>query len=314
MKKIVRYKSREEWVANRSLGIGASEVGTMLGINEWETPYQLWRRKKGLDAPKVETFAMKAGHYLEDAVSRFFSDETGAHIIKNTTDDFTIYDPSRPWLRVSPDRLYWREGRTHSDKYKSVLECKTTQLNVDEYNLPRHWFCQLQMNMGVGGYEDGALAWLVQGRTFGYRNIEFDPLFYAWMTERVTEWWQRYIIGDEEPPITTADDVMLKYPRHAEGKEVLADTTIAKKILDLKELKNKMKQLEEDIDELANTIRVFFADAEAIVDGSGKVLATYKAKKNSMRFDLKEYEENTPEDERAKFYHEVPGARTLLIK
>ena len=51
MKKIVRYKSREEWVANRSLGIGASEVGTMLGINEWETPYQLWRRKKGLDAP-----------------------------------------------------------------------------------------------------------------------------------------------------------------------------------------------------------------------------------------------------------------------
>lgn len=314
MKKIVRYKSREEWVANRSLGIGASEVGTMLGINEWETPYQLWRRKKGLDAPKVETFAMKAGHYLEDAVSRFYADETGAYIIKNTTDDFTIYDPTRPWLRVSPDRLFWHDGRTHSDKCKSVLECKTTQMTIDEDNLPTHWFCQLQMNMGVGEYEDGALAWLTQGRTFGYRNIDFDPLFYAWLVERVTEWWQRYIIGNEEPAATTADDIMLKYPRHQEGKEVLADATIAKKILDLKTLKEKIKQLENDSDTIANAIKVYFADAEAIVNDSGKVLATYRAKKSSIKFDIKAYEKDTPEDERAKYYYEVQGQRALLIK
>ena len=66
---VIRPKDRAEWLEYRKDGIGSSEVATILGLNPWETPYQLWRRKKGLDAPKDETFAMKAGHYLEDAVS-----------------------------------------------------------------------------------------------------------------------------------------------------------------------------------------------------------------------------------------------------
>ena len=59
---VIRPKDRAEWLEYRKDGIGSSEVATILGLNPWETPYQLWRRKKGLDAPKDETFAMKAGH------------------------------------------------------------------------------------------------------------------------------------------------------------------------------------------------------------------------------------------------------------
>ena len=70
---VIRPKDRAEWLEYRKDGIGSSEVATILGLNPWETPYQLWRRKKGLDAPKDETFAMKAGHYLEDAVSQFWA-------------------------------------------------------------------------------------------------------------------------------------------------------------------------------------------------------------------------------------------------
>ena len=74
---IIRPATHEEWLEVRKSGIGSSEVATIVGLNPWETPYQLWRRKRGLDAPKPENFAMKAGHYLEDAVSRFWADETG---------------------------------------------------------------------------------------------------------------------------------------------------------------------------------------------------------------------------------------------
>ena len=59
-----------------------------LGLNPFETPYQLWRRKKGFDPPKAENFAMKAGHYLEDAVSRFYADETHRDIIKRSAGDW----------------------------------------------------------------------------------------------------------------------------------------------------------------------------------------------------------------------------------
>ena len=66
---VIRPKDRAEWLKVRESGIGSSEVATIIGLNPWETPYQLWRRKIGLDAPKQENFAMKAGHYLEDAVA-----------------------------------------------------------------------------------------------------------------------------------------------------------------------------------------------------------------------------------------------------
>ena len=58
---VIRPKDRNEWLEYRKSGIGSSEVATILGLNPFETPYQLWRRKIGLDEPKTETFAMKAG-------------------------------------------------------------------------------------------------------------------------------------------------------------------------------------------------------------------------------------------------------------
>lgn len=314
MKKIIRYKTREEWLANRTQGIGASEAGTVVGLNPWESPYQLWRRKKGLDAPKEENFAMRAGHYLEDAVSKFFTDETGAYIIKNTTEDFTIVDAERPWLRVSPDRLFWREGATRSDKNKSVLECKTTQLQIDRNNLPEHWFCQLQMNMGVGEYEDGALAWLTMGREFGFRNISFDLEFYDWLREQITEFWERYIKGDEEPPLTTPEDVMIKFRSHKAGKSKEATAEIMEMIARLKEVKGEMKKSEKEQKELEAGLKLFFEDAETILSPQGDVLATWKSGKPKMKFDQKAWEAATPEDERAKWYSEVQGARMLLIK
>lgn len=42
---IIRPKDRNEWLEHRKSGIGSSEVATILGLNPWETPYQLWRRR-----------------------------------------------------------------------------------------------------------------------------------------------------------------------------------------------------------------------------------------------------------------------------
>lgn len=314
MRKVVKYKNRKEWLAGRGKGIGASEAGTVLGLNPFCTPYQLWRYKKGIDPPQEENFAMKAGHYLEDAVSQFFRDGSGAHIIKASTEDFTIYDSERPWLRVSPDRTFWRPWAKHNEAEKSILECKTTQLTIDPDNLPKHWFCQIQMNMGVAEYKDGALAWLTMGRDFGYRDIEFDKEFYDWMTDQITEYWQRYILGDEEPAPYTAEDIMIKYPRHTEGKTVKADTDIMEQLERLKILKSEIKPMETEAKEIEENLKLFFGDAETIVDELGNTLATWKAPKPSRKFDQKAWEVATPEDERAKWYNDVQGARRLLIK
>lgn len=314
MKKIIKYKNREEWLKNRSKGIGASEAGTVLGLNPFETPYQLWRRKKGMDPPKQENFAMVAGHILEDAVAQFFARESHCHIIKASTDDYTILNTDNPIMRVSPDRTFWRVGARHNEASKSILECKTTQLTIDPDDLPKHWFCQIQMNLGVGEYKDGALAWLTQGREFGCVDIDFDFDFFGWMEDEIKKFWFDYVEGDKEPPAINASDIMLKYPLHNEGKTVTADAEILEQLARLKEIKSYMGTLDKEKDEIEDNLKLFFGDAECIVDQDGRKLATWRSPKPRMAFDKVLFENTVGPAEYNKYCHEVNGTRRLLIK
>ena len=312
MNKILRPYSREEWLKERESGIGSSEVGTILGVNPFETPYQLWRRKRGLDEPKQETFAMKAGHYLEDAVSKFYADATGKEIIKSSSSDWIIVNSEKDFLRVSPDRTFWLPGLPKSQSNKGILECKTTQREVDPDNLPSHWVCQLQYQLGVAEFEQGALAWLTAGRDFGYVDMFFDKEFFDYMCEEVQKFWDVNIIGGEEPMLTSVDDVLTKYPRHEDGKSVDADDTLRQTYEELKKVKEEISVLDVKKKDLENMLKMSMADAESIKDGK-TVLATWKTGKDGKKFDDKTFAKEHP-DLYEKYQVETKGIRRFLLK
>lgn len=312
MRKRLTFNSRAEWLTARKDGIGASEVATIVGLNPWETPYQLWRRKIGLDAPKQENFAMKAGHYLEDAVAQFWHDETGNDIIKSSVEDFMFVNEAKPYLRVSPDRTYWLKDMPRNDYNKGILECKTTQMSLDAEDLPKHWFVQVQMNLGVAELEQGSLAWLCSGREFGYKNLAFVPDFFAWLVEEVDKFWIDNIQGKQEPTAANVQDILLKYNRHTDGKIVEVNDEIFAAYQDLKEVKDELSAIEKQKASLEEKIKMCFGDAEAISYG-GQTLATWKAPKPSSKFDAKAFTAAHPDLEK-EFTIPTQGARRFLLK
>lgn len=308
---IIRPKDREEWLQYRQSGIGSSEVATILGLNPYETPYQLWRRKKGLDPAKQENFAMRAGHYLEDAVSQFWHDETGREIIKRSAIDWLIVNTGKPYMRVSPDRTYWlNDSRKATDK--GILECKTTQRRIDEDDLPKYWFCQVQYQLGVAELTQGSLAWLCSGREFGYKDITLVPDFFAWIEDEVTKFWVDNLQGNVEPDAQSVADVLLKYNRHTDGKIVEVSDEVFTACNDLKALKERIAELDEQKDELEEKIKLGFGDAEAISYG-GQTIATWKAPKPSEKFDAKAFAKQYPDMAR-EFTTPYQGARRFLLK
>lgn len=309
---IIRPKDRAEWLKYRESGIGSSEVATIVGLNPWETPYQLWRRKVGLDAPKQENFAMKAGHYLEDAVSLFWQDETGQQVIKSSAGDWLIRDNERPYLQVSPDRTYWLRDMPHSNDNKGILEIKTTQKSIDEDDIPKYWFCQVQYQLGVAGYQYGSLAWLTQGRDFGYKDLAFVPDFYDWLVEEVDKFWLDNIQGKQEPTAANVQDILLKYNRHTDGKIVEVNDEIFAAYQDLKAVKDELALIEEKKASLEEKIKMGFGDAEAISYG-GQTIATWKAPKPSSKFDAKAFTAAYP-DLAKEFTTPTQGARRFLLK
>lgn len=313
MNTIIKPKSRKAWLAEREQGIGSSEVGTILGLNPWETPYQLWRRKMGIDPPKQENFAMRAGHYLEDAVSLFYSDETGKDIIKSSEGDWLIVSNEKPFMRVSPDRTFWLPDMPHNRFNKGILECKTTQMQIDSEDLPKHWFCQLQYQLGVAELKVGALAWLTAGREFGYKDIAFDAEFFAWMAEEVEKFWRDHIIEKQEPAATEVSDILLKYPKHLQGQTLLADTQLLLAYEELVALKKEKGEAEKRIKELEDEFKMAMGECESVTTSDGKTLCTWKASAASLTFDAKALQKAEP-DIYERYQIEKAGTRRFLLK
>lgn len=308
---IITSKNRAEWLEARKMGIGSSEVATILGVNPYETPYQLYRRKKGLDAPKEETFAMKAGHILEDAVAMFFQQETGKKIINSSKGDWLVVDKERPYLRVSPDRTYWLSEARNKDN-KGILECKTTQKIIDPDDIPNYWFVQLQYQLGVSKIYTGSVAWLSSGRSFGYREFEFNEEFYSWMVEEVKKFWIDHIMANKEPDVINVADAMIKYSTHTADRIKEVGEDILKVYSDLKELKGKISELESKKKEFEDILKMQFCDAEAITY-MGETLATWKTSSPSIKFDDKTFAKDHP-DMYNSYIKETTATRRFLLK
>ena len=260
---IIRPATHQEWLEQRKLGIGSSEVGTILGVNPWETPYQLWRRKTGRNPQVEENDAMRWGHYLEDAIAHAFQDETGKQVIKASAGDWLAVDKQRDFLRVSPDRTYWIDSSRRADN-KGILECKSTSLKIDQESVPQHWFCQLMYQLGVMGLPEGHLAWFITtNRTFGCMHIQFDSDFYAFMVDALDRFWNVNLVEGIEPDIVTIDDALLKYPKSDPGKVIEVTDELMADI-------NQLKLLKPQLDELTKTKKALPARHTGIQPKGGR--------------------------------------------
>lgn len=305
-------KTREEWLENRKGGIGASEVATILGCNPWDTPYQLWLRKTGQAAPIEENLSMRLGHLLEESVATLWGEETNREVIKSTAGDWMYVDKDKPFLRVSPDREWWIPGMKKNARNRGILECKTTQKSIDADAIPKHWFCQVQMNLGVAGYEHASLAWLTSGRNFGFKDIEFNKSFYEWMVSEVETFWNENVLKGIAPAPVNLQDIISIYPKSEDGKGIEVSEEIALMCEELKTLNEQLDKMEEGKKAIEEKIKMAFGDAESISYG-GTTLATWKSSKPSEKFDSKRFKAEHPELA-AQYIKEQAGSRRFNLK
>ncbi|GAB6395459.1 MAG: YqaJ viral recombinase family protein [Bacteroidales bacterium] len=299
------FETRKDWLTERRLGIGASEVATVLGINPFDTPFALQNRKKGRLAEEAENEVMRAGRILESAVAQYFTELTDAEILKR--DVILMYvDENKPFLRVSPDRV------CIYDNEEILLECKTTQKEVNVDDIPAHWYVQVQYQLGVSGFKKAVLAWLVRGLKFGYAEINFDEKLYNSIVEEVEQFWNDCIIGDKEPALKDVNDVLLRYPQHVEGKAIEASAEALDYYTKLAEIKAKIKQMEEEKEEYEQYLKILMKDAENL-SYCGKVLVTWRATKGSQTFDKEAFQK-----EHSALYEQylkdVKPVRRFLLK
>ena len=71
------HMTRKEWLLERRKSVGGSEVGAILGLNQWASPYSVWANKTGRVPDAVPNEAMRQGTDLEEYVAKRFSEKSG---------------------------------------------------------------------------------------------------------------------------------------------------------------------------------------------------------------------------------------------
>lgn len=168
------------------------------------------------------------------------------------------------------------------------------------------------------GYRQGSLAWLIRGRKFGYRDIDFDADFYAYMVERLEKFWRDCIVGDQEPPVTTIDDIQIKFPRSTTGKTVEVTEELMDDLNILKSIKPQLDELTRQKKEIEDRVKTFMADADTLCMAGTKehnpiVIATWKTAKDSKKFNEKLFAAERPELY-AEYQRTMAGSRRFIIK
>lgn len=296
---VVKPKDRDAWLIERKKGLGSSDAGTIMQISPFSTPLKLWRQKMGIDPPTPETDAMRNGHFFEASTAEYFAAVTKSYVDPTTAGDWLAVSNEKPWLRVSPDRLFWIEGVEHTPENALILELKSTNKIVDPDNIPLYWFCQVQYQMGVMGKQMAAVAWVsaMPNLNFGHTWIPFNPSFYKTLEEKLDFFWNENIQKSIAPDPITEEDANILWPKGDATKSVFASQDDLDLLEQYKQLSERLEEAKTDLSLVVMQIKERMEDATSLVkqeeNGGCRTLVTYKHNRKNV-FDTEKFQNEDP--------------------
>lgn len=165
-----------EWHELRSKGIGGSQVGTILGLNQWESAYTLWAKLSGKIS---ESFEQNEKMFWGTVLEPVIRDEWAKQ-----NPEFEVFETGTwadGWKHANPDGIL-----KLGDEF-GLLEIKTAGYRWDV--VPPSYVAQCQWYMYLLGLKWCKLVVLFQGNTLETFHLNYDEKFVLDMVKRVEQFW-----------------------------------------------------------------------------------------------------------------------------
>lgn len=276
--------NKEEWLKERKTYIGGSDLGSILGINNFRTELDVYFEKTS-DGIAEDTTSESAywGTVLEDVVAGEYAKRTGFKIEKPAG---LIRHSEYPFIACNLD--YWvidNKGNSH------ILECKTAnQMKVTCWGeegtnqIPESYLYQVAYYAAITGANRVDIAVLIGGQDFRIYRYDKDEIMESKLIRVAKKFWNNHILAGVPPKPRTQEDAAKLYPK-ANGLEVRADDIVLTKVQVLQDLKAREKTLAEEIKELQLYIKNYMQDGELLVGEEGRCYATWKNSKGRASLD-----------------------------
>jgi predicted phage-related endonuclease len=225
--------------------------------------------KGGDDFPEDKTNTRKLlGQCLEPGLLDVYGRIHHCTVVHNTK---TIEHPTLAIVAGTPDGLI--EGERMGIDAKVVAPDQSRKWGDDADDIPYHIILQAYWYMLLTGLSKWIIVALIGGWLRFYtitRDAEAEKI----MLLRVTEWWDRYVIGDERPPFGESEHAaqwlqqVYSKPRPEIREASEAETALLREYLTVRLAEQKLIGQK---DRLANDIKDAIGNSEGLTwEGDGR--------------------------------------------
>ncbi|MGG7143576.1 YqaJ viral recombinase family protein [Clostridium nigeriense] len=248
-----------EWLKKRQCGIGGSDVGAILGVNKYKTPFEVYLEKtEPITEVGEQSESAYWGDQFEEVVAKEFEKRTGKKVRRDRKHYKHKY---YPFMVANIDRRVVGEN--------AILECKTAnQFLANEWQddeIPASYLLQVQHYLVVTGAAVGYIAVLIGGQKFVWKEIQRDEELIQMIIEAEKNFWK--MVQDKTPPSldgSSAAEKYLKekYKESEEDKSIELGFEYKDKIKNYLEMKEQLKTFETQVKEIENQIKFEIGSAE----------------------------------------------------
>jgi putative phage-type endonuclease len=288
--------NREEWLAGRHTGIGASEAAAVLGLSRYKSPLEVYLEKIGELGPQDDSERMYWGRKLEAIIAQEYGIRTGLKV--NLNEDYTVLvHPDHKWMRCTLDAI------AHDpEKGPGNVQCK----NVDRFSahewadgVPEEYLIQVMHEMAVAGFNWGCLAVLIGGNQFKAYEFDRDNELIDLIIEKEEKFWKENVMQQIPPSATGASIEALSklYPKD-NGQLVAITNGIGKDIVNYTIVKERLKEIENQEAELKARIQGVMGEAQKGIyqhDDGSMYVVSWSTVAGRTSFDAKAFEKDHPE-------------------
>ena len=203
------------WLKSRKAGVGGSDMSTILGLNSFKTPYELWLEKTGRVEPEdiSDKWAVIRGNALENELRKRFRANHPEMLVTDGTDKQFIMR-AKPYLRASLDGILQGE-----DGSFGILEIKTASSrragdwHDEDGNLriPPYYLAQVEFYALVTGWTWGYVYAGIGDDEPAEIPFKADVEDMAAIDKAAADFWQ-FVTTGTPPQLTTGGDVQKAFP------------------------------------------------------------------------------------------------------
>ncbi|EMK1191737.1 YqaJ viral recombinase family protein [Listeria monocytogenes] len=281
----VKDMDRTQWLLTRRLGIGGSDAGIIMGLNQYKTAFELWLDKTDQVPPgEMAGEAAYWGTQMEEVVAKEFEKRTGKKVRRS---NMMYQHPEHDFMLANVDRFVVGED--------AILECKTAsaylakEWEADE--VPATYLVQIQHYLAVTGKSKAYVAVLIGGNKFIWKEIERDDELINQIIAFELDFWETNVKGQLAPALdgsSAAEKYLKDRFAKSEDKQIILPKTFNEYLTERANLERDIKLLETRKKEIDNNIKGHMESAEKALSDNYEV--SWKSM-TSKRVDTKKLKE-----------------------